>query len=927
MMHIEVKDDRILIGTDFVPRFLDLPRVLQIKEGQTYTAKAEEHWDYIENSGLFVVSRDHGTEIRATHFFTLPVGITDMGTADDPLIKADLRIVLNNVPIDKSRDPFGWGNGFLNFGKQFRVGCDKTEWVEAVGDLAQGATQVTLAMPPVNWEVGDELLIPDTMTQTHSNTIDKTFSLREAPITIAAIHGPLVTFSKGLDFPHPNIRMPDGTVVLRPRIVNLTRCISLESENAATPLVGTRGHTANVGMDATFDIRCNQFIQLGRTLNDPIDDSDGKVPAKQQKGRYANHQHHVGSAPGSQCIANVYRGNPVTTKWAHAVHGTHDILVAREVALDFPGAAFVTEDGNEVRNTFRRCLAAYIEGTPPVNDPDGNIKINRPGSEGSGFWFRGVMNTFEGLEAWNCYRSGINLFNILQPAGLSYPSMPGMMPDTPFDRRAALPIAFTDNITACNNDGTEIWGTKRFPVQHLIAAYNWDRQIFVASSDDIAFEGHDLVVVGEVGKGGGHEGAPGGFGIHSGDGYVDTFDLFNSTIVGCVRGIAGGGSANGVNIIGGRLQNEIDIDQVHTHLLLDGVTCSPLPGLPKRHIELTAHDIPDGFIWDGVSPLPNRIGFTHCATNRGSDFIIKNCPGLGEPGKSYRLYCDQAKGNLPAWYSTATGSDRHVYNPPAKGLTWQQAWDRFGMGYLGGVVDPAAALTLEGVRFGVALEGLHTPLGPPKIVITYPTDYEAAVVQGGVLRVQLALTGDHTLASPWVFGSVDGGPPLFSEGQSLEEGSVLNDQRGLGLEGAAITPGLHVLKAWRTTIADPLVPIPGSEYSVTYGVGATPPPIEPPPVTTTTVPNVVGLTKSAATAAIMAAKLKLGAVSTAPDALPAGQVFRQIPDAGLTAAIGSAVNLNLSSGPVVPPPSEETWTPAAMMVEKSSKGRVRITIG
>lgn len=625
MMHIEVKDDRILIGSpDFVPRFLDLPLVKQVLTGETFELPADSTWDYLEVAGTLRVSRTHDTVLRVTHLFVLPWGRLDFGTAEDPLLTADVRIIFRDVPIDIARDPFQWGNGLLNFGHQSRVGCDKTEWVEAVGDLAQGATEAKLASVPLNWEVGDELLIPDTMTPTQNPTHDKTFSQREAPITIAAIDGPLVTFSKPLDFPHPNIRKPDGTVVLRPRIVNLKRCISLESENAANPLIGTRGHTANVGDAATFDIRCNQFLQLGRTSNDPIDDAGAALsPTVNQKGRYANHQHHVGSAPGSQCIANVYRGNPVTTKWAHAVHGTSDILVEREVAVDFPGAAFVTEDGNEVRNMFRRCLAAYIEGTPPANDPDGNVKINRPGSEGSGFWFRGVMNSFEGLEAWNCYRSGLDLFNILQPAGLSYPSMPGMMADTPFDRRLALPIAFTNTVVACNNGGWEIWGIKKFPYRNLISAYNWDRQIFVASSDGIAFELHDSLVVGEVGKGGGSDGAPGGFGIHSGDGYVNSFDMTDTEVVGCKIGIAQGGSVNGINITGGVLQNEIDIDRVHSHLFLKGVTFKPLGDQPKRFVDLAEGDIPAGSVWDGVSPLP-IIGFPRFLTNRGSDLIVED---------------------------------------------------------------------------------------------------------------------------------------------------------------------------------------------------------------------------------------------------------------------------------------------------------------
>jgi hypothetical protein len=134
-----------------------------------------------------------------------------------------------------------------------------------------------------------------------------------AEITIA---GAVVTLSKGLDFAHPNILKPDGTVVLRPRVANLTRNIVIRSENSDHPLTGTRGHTVDVGMGAIWDIRYNQFVQLGRTSNDPIDDAATAHPTVNQKGRYAEHHHHAGSSVGSADVGNTYLGNPATTELA-----------------------------------------------------------------------------------------------------------------------------------------------------------------------------------------------------------------------------------------------------------------------------------------------------------------------------------------------------------------------------------------------------------------------------------------------------------------------------------------------------------------------------------------------------------------------------------------------------------------------------------
>lgn len=69
---------------------------------------------------------------------------------------------------------------------------------------------------------------------------------------------------------------------------------------------------------------------------------------------------------------------------------------------------------------------------------------------------------------------------------------------------------------------------------------------------------------------------------------------------------------------------------------------------------------------------------------------------------------------------------------------------------------------------------------------------------------------------------------------------------------------------------------------------------------TVTVPNVTGLTQSAAATALIAAGLSVGSTSTATSAtIPSGSVISQSPTAGSTAATGSAVDLVISIGSVV----------------------------
>ena len=79
------------------------------------------------------------------------------------------------------------------------------------------------------------------------------------------------------------------------------------------------------------------------------------------------------------------KGNAVeeTTKWAITLHNTHFGLVQDNVAFKSGGSCIMTEDGSESRNVIDRNFAVGSWGS------GGRIG---EGSEGGGFWFRGVDN-------------------------------------------------------------------------------------------------------------------------------------------------------------------------------------------------------------------------------------------------------------------------------------------------------------------------------------------------------------------------------------------------------------------------------------------------------------------------------------------------------------------------------------------------------
>jgi len=896
---ITVQADRVTIGAEFVPRFSALPVIRRVPSGATVELDADSSWDYLEVAGTLRVSRTHDTTLRFVHLIVLPGGVLDVGTVADPIpCDRHVEFIVRDVPIDTTRDPFQWGNGLVNFGQQTRVGCRVTPWGEATGRLDQGATTITLAAAPSNWRVGDTLLIPDTAPATPSprGVVDG-ITRHETPVTIAAISGAVITLSKGLDFEHAPIVDPQGVVKLRPRVANLTRNIVLRSENPT----GTRGHTVDVGMHATWNIRSNQFIALGRTRNVPFDDTSGAHIGTNQRGRYVEHHHHGGSSVNSADVDNTYQGTPTTAKWALALHGTSDTLVQDNVATDFPGAGFVTEDGNEVRNIFRHNLAAYMSG----NGENGRDAVahNCPGCEGNGFWFRGVMNTFDGNEAWNCSR-GLNLFNQQQPLPLRYPSVPGGAADTNVGTDFHLkPILMTDNVVAASTVvGYELWSIRKFPNVRMVAANNFDKNIIsVQGEGSIDTYLVTPTVICAVGK---HE-----YGVHASQGYTGSFDLEGGQIAGCRVGISEGGGKYGMNITGATLQNEINMDFLPPQGVstFTNVQHVPLPGFPHQYILFNSRF---DFGWSGTGPTP-QLGFSPYIPQRGSPYVIKNWQGTGQ---DFRLFYRQSLGSKPSWPS---GPYYDSWNTPVVGLTMQQAWDTYGLSFGGDVLKESDAVELDGIVGGYARAGLAVPYGPPRAIVTFPTMRAPALGPSlddpaltKSVKIYALLTGDPDAASDVMMASVDGEKPrMIGPGLTPEQGGKLDD-RSFQVTGRYAAPGLHTIKVWRTQKNAPGVLLAGSEYTSQYCVGpltncGTEPPQPPPPPSsrpTVLAPDVVHRAQSAAIAGITAAGLAIGSVTTvASTSAAVDHVISEEPAAGASVATGSTVNLPVSSG--APPPA------------------------
>jgi beta-lactam-binding protein with PASTA domain len=214
---------------------------------------------------------------------------------------------------------------------------------------------------------------------------------------------------------------------------------------------------------------------------------------------------------------------------------------------------------------------------------------------------------------------------------------------------------------------------------------------------------------------------------------------------------------------------------------------------------------------------------------------------------------------------TITGTDPYTYTP-GPGFT--------GAAFFGAIIDTFSYEVRDAA--GQATTGVVrvTSTGdtiPPAVSISSPLS--GSSVSGSVLVTASAVDGGGVAGVRFL----DGTTPIGTE--------VLAAPFQTSWDTTLAASGPHTL----TAIARDLAGNSATSAPITVTVVN---------VVLAVVPNVVGMTQTAAQAAIVAASLTVGAVSTANSTtVPAGAVIAQSPGDGASVAQNTAVNLIVSVGP------------------------------
>ena len=437
------------IAKDVVPDFAAAPDVRSVKSGPWSDPSTWDVGRVPQDGECVVVSADHTVTLQGataslrcigTHgtlrllsrstarvgtWVNYATGAIEAGTAAAPA--TGVVIVILDHALNVTADPLKFGTGILSFGAMRLHGAPKTAFVRVKQELRAGDTQIVMESLPSGWRVGDRLVLPDSkqhrVTEIASKTKPTPIALTIEEPAIAAIAGNVIALSAPLAHDHPGARDHEGKVLALPHVGNLTRSITIRSENPA----GTRGHVLMTER-AAIDIRYTSFSNLGRTLASSV------AIAGNQIGRYPVHFHHL-MGPRNETNTGhqyVFEGNVMEDcrKWCAAIHNTHWGRVSSNVAYKADGNGIVTEEGNErgneiVDNLVVRVGAMVQSRDEPIYGGVALPNFKAWGWEGSCYWFTGLDNVVRGNVAANCRFAGYNV-NARAAAGFAehHPTVP-----------------------------------------------------------------------------------------------------------------------------------------------------------------------------------------------------------------------------------------------------------------------------------------------------------------------------------------------------------------------------------------------------------------------------------------------------------------------------------------------------------------------
>ena len=316
----------------------------------------------------------------------------EIGTKDQPYI-ADGKCKITLIGNDNdSNDTMG--DNFIaamNGGTIELHGKEKISWTHLGANASVGASEITMS-EPIDWEVGDEIVIVSSRTSWNEAEKRTINSISNDKLKI--------TFTEALKFPHFSkiktyTRAKDNkswTADLRAEVGLLSHYIKIQGE-AKSEQTGFGGHMMAMA-NSTLNASSIELYRMGQ---------------KAKLGKYPWHWHLLHEFGAGQYLKN----SSIHKSYNRAItiHGTSYTTVDNNFIYDHIGHGVFLEDGSERFNVIKNNVALLTikpekgeEVTPSDNqlnevqnrtpatywitNPNNTFQNNvAAGTEGTGYWF------------------------------------------------------------------------------------------------------------------------------------------------------------------------------------------------------------------------------------------------------------------------------------------------------------------------------------------------------------------------------------------------------------------------------------------------------------------------------------------------------------------------------------------------------------
>ena len=371
-----------------------------VPHGSTYVIDTTNYnFTTLKVQGTLVAPQNHDVNINAQYILVEGTGKFQIGMERSPYLEEAI-ITLNGTDLDQQHMHMGTKFlGAMDSGVIELHGKEKVSWTK-LRETVNAANSVIKVVDPIDWEVGDEIVIAP--SRAPSSGTDETFAFEYDKRSITSISNGNkdLTLNSGLTYKHTGQTVSysgngqNWTVDERAEVGLLTRNIKIQGD-AVSSSTKLGAHVMIMGnAEAYFN-----GVELYR------------VGQSKKIARYPFHWHMRNDADGQY-----FKNSSVHQSYNRAltIHRTNDVLVENNVFFDHIGHGIFLEEGNEERNQIignlvigtkrplpTEALSTHVVDGETIDEwqnrgpasywithPNNTVKDNvAAGTVGTGFWY------------------------------------------------------------------------------------------------------------------------------------------------------------------------------------------------------------------------------------------------------------------------------------------------------------------------------------------------------------------------------------------------------------------------------------------------------------------------------------------------------------------------------------------------------------